>query len=336
MIVLFFIVFIIKCSTNMFVIPIGKENGEVYIALNDENFPATYIISEIVDEANPDSSITSYNIISETSNYIGPYYFRFLSSLDKEVLEHFLESHKISNKEDSNLVKEFLDSKIILMAEIKLDTEKCYFIGKMHTNNLLTVDKYSTSEKLHFTRSRSMYDLQWCKFYNYLSDNASLFIPLLYKKNILILPSFVKLKEDKVISNIDTTNDSNFNEKFSLKHSSKETDVTVLYKKICELDKNEQDFDNLNAMDVEKDKNEKHNESILVRSSVISIKEGNYIEKLNGTSTGDKSVRDLDVNEYNIKNKEEHLTDKERADNDDNSNKRPKKIKDGKFFFYTT
>ncbi|WUR04943.1 uncharacterized protein VNE69_11109 [Vairimorpha necatrix] len=186
MIVNFVYVLAIRCSEKIFVVTYGSFYADVYMIVQDEHISSTYLVTELVEEDRIGKNIKTYNKRSERGKNTEPFYFKPLTLIEKEILIGFLNCHRIINKEDVNTVNNFLNSKNILISRITLIKSKKYYIDVMKTKDLITVNNYSTSAKLVFSKQRKVYELKWSNFWNFRINKVPIPIPLLYQKNLLI------------------------------------------------------------------------------------------------------------------------------------------------------
>ncbi|WUR04363.1 putative SP-containing protein [Vairimorpha necatrix] len=165
----------ITCTDHIFVVPYhGYAN--VYISLNHEDLPGTYIISELNDK----------DCLEQTEQY----YFKPITLEEKANLEQYLCCAKLLNWRDADKVKLFLNSDYVAIAKIKLHVNKNYFLDVMKSKSLVTVDTFMTSKILNFTDFFEFYSLKCHNLYDCKRDLASSEIPLLYLKNVLFRSSF--------------------------------------------------------------------------------------------------------------------------------------------------
>ncbi|WUR04364.1 putative SP-containing protein [Vairimorpha necatrix] len=183
MIHLIFQIIAISCTDSVFVIPDG-ENASVYIALNEEDLPASYIITELVNENFIKESIKTYKQRSKLES-IGQYPFEKITVKDRIGLKSIFNSFKYGISKNKKKTESFLNSYLVAVAKIPNYKNKKYIIDLMKPKDFCLADTYSTSKKLFFNEFPNFYLLEFCRPYNCSKYRPLQLIPSLYQNALL-------------------------------------------------------------------------------------------------------------------------------------------------------
>ncbi|WUR04326.1 putative SP-containing membrane protein [Vairimorpha necatrix] len=206
MIPLFLYIYVTICTDPLFLVPKDDENVDLYISLKDvltQEMYSTFLVTELLDEDIVDGVVSTYDKRSENGRKTKPYFFKPISSEEKQSVKKTLSDYRVIQCKETNLVDLFYSGNVILKTTFVLDAKKAYFIDVFNITKEPICFFYSTSEKIRFDRLNRLYEIIWLGFYSPPTIEKNVSVPSLYRDNLFILNQFINLKDDLEIINRD-------------------------------------------------------------------------------------------------------------------------------------